>query len=467
MSGASRRQSGRNRTYLIFLTMRHNVTPFFLLLALFLGACDGDGTDASAPAPTIRVVAPDLTIAMVSTSVTVTLSVESDRTVTAVRAGDVDFVRNEGFESEWRGTLALTGGLNTFTVQPFIDGVPAEGSVLNVLKAQAEVVETSDVLMPYATGGHTMTALPDGQVVMLGGSFGAGGIALPDVHVHEQGGRFFAPRRPGFQEGRAGHTSILLPNNDILMLGGGTNGNVSGVNELVERVDIINADTGSREIPFVGAPIRRMYHSAWSSSGSDGVFITLFGGRGDVQYVPSPLLDIRSDVRVFELRGDTLYARSEALGPLIEPMAGHVTVPIDDAPRGQHKRFLVHGFRIGDVLTGKTMIFDADSPGEPDVQMAPSPAVDRLRAAAVHLPGVGAAVFGGRSATGDMITPEIEVYVSRADQFFSIPVAGDTTLVQRFGHQATLLPNGQIYLSGGFDAENAPLFDSEFLQITF
>ncbi len=447
--------------------MRYLVSPILLILSLFLCACDGDGSDPAVPAPVVRVVAPDLSIAIVDATVTVTLRVESDNTVTAVRMGGVEFVRSKDVDSEWTGTLPLAGGLNTFTVEPFIDGSPAQGSVVHALRAHVEVVETSDVLMPYATGGHTMTTLPDGQVVMLGGSFGAGGIALPDVHALKPGGRFFAPRRPGFQIGRAGHTSILLPNDEILMLGGGINGNVAGVGELVQRIDIVNADTGAREIPFVGAPIRRMYHSAWASMGSDGIFVTLFGGRGDVQYVPSPLLDIRDDVRVFELRDDTLYAQSEAIGTRVEPMAGHVTVPIDDAPHGQHKRFLVHGFRIGDVLTGKTMIFDLQSGRDPQVETAPSPVANRLRAAGVYLPGVGAALFGGRTEGGNMVVPEIEVFVTRAGQFFSIPVSGDATLVQRFGHHATLLANGQIYLSGGFDAENAPLFDSEFLQITF
>jgi len=446
--------------------MRHIVTPFILILSLFLGACDGDGTDPASPTPVVRVIAPDLSIAMVDPTVTITLTVESDRNVTGVQIGNVSMVRSEDFESAWVGTVSLRGGLNSFTVEPFLDGEPGAGSTLTVLHASAEIIETSDVLMPYATGGHTMTTLSDDQIVMLGGSFGAGGIALPDVHVRTPGARFFSPRRPGFLEARAGHSSTLLPNNEILLLGGGTSGNVTGVGELVEHVEIVNAETGARQIPFVGAPIRRMYHSSWTFVNGGSTFVTLFGGRGDVQYVPTPLLDIRSDVRTFELLNDTLFARSESIGEQIEPMAGHVTVPIDDAPHGQHRRFLTHGFRIGDVLTGRTMIFDLEPGQNPVVTSAPSPASDRLRAAGVHIPGLGAALFGGRSSDG-VLVPGIEVYVTDADQFFSIPVIGDTTLVHRFGHHATLLSDGQIYLSGGFDEENAPLFDSEFLRITF
>ncbi|PIQ62213.1 MAG: hypothetical protein COV99_06955 [Bacteroidetes bacterium CG12_big_fil_rev_8_21_14_0_65_60_17] len=447
--------------------MRTLITPLILLFTFLFSACDGDSVDVPVSAPVISVLSPDLSVAVVDAMVSVTLAVETDRNVTGVRVGGVDFSPSDAPDGAWEGTLPLAGGLNMFQVVPFLDETPAESSVLSVLKAQAELIRYDDNLMPFGVGGHTMTALTDGRVVMLGGSSGAGDLSNPFMHIHEPGKQFFTPQRSNLRDPRAGHSATRLPGDEVLVLGGGTSGNISIVSELTERVEIVGSDEQVREIPFVGDPIRRMYHTAWLSDGPDGTFVTVFGGRGDTQYVPTPLLGIRQDMRVFELRNDTLFARSEAIGMPIEPMAGHVTVPLDDAPLGQHKRFLVHGFRIGDTLTGETMFFDLTSPDGFVFATAPSPRANRLRPAGLHLPGVGAALFGGRTANGELIDPAIEVFVDEAGRFFSIPVVGDKPLVDRFGHQATLLPNGEIYLSGGFNGDNAPLFDSEFIQITF
>jgi hypothetical protein len=210
-----------------------------------------------------------------------------------------------------------------------------------------------------------------------------------------------------------------------------------------------------------------MYHTASLKTGENGTFITLFGGRGDIRYAPSPELGIRSDVRLFELRNDTLFARTTAIGPAIEPMAGHVQVPLDDAPLGAHRRYLVHGFRMGDTLVPETMIFDEDTDAGLLFASAPGPAHPRLRSAAVHIPGMGAALFGGRSADGTEMITGIELFVESANRFFSIPVVGERMPQPRFGHTATRLADGRIVLVAGFDDTNAPRRDVDILTLTF
>ncbi len=440
-----------------------NMPSLFLFFLLLIG-CNTEGP--AVPETTIEVVSPELAQALPDSTLELTVRVTTDRNVTRVTVNSVNLAR-EGTDALWSGTLPLSGGLNTLSLEAWSDAEVLVSREAHALVARAEVHVNEDGSLPFYMGGQTLTALTNDWLILAGGSFGAGGEAYNDIHFRPDDLPHFIPDRKGMAALRVGHTALALPDDRVIVLGGGTAGNITEPSQLVEIVEIIQKEGYASEIPVVGDPVRRMYHTASLKTGENGTFITLFGGRGDVQYSPAPVLGIRNDVRLFELRNDTLFARTTAIGPGIEPMAGHVQVALDNAPLGQHRRYLVHGFRMGDTLVPETMIFDEDTEAGLLFASAPGPAHPRLRSAAVHIPGMGAALFGGRSADGSEMVSGIELFVEAANRFFSIPVVGDRMPQPRFGHTATRLADGRIILVAGFDETNAPRRDVDILTLTF
>lgn len=437
----------------------------FLLLGCETSDQAGSGPSIE-PASSIEIVSPDLSRALPDSSLNLTVRVTSDQTVTRVTVNTVTLERGSTAQ-EWSGTIPLSGGLNTLSLEAWSTAERLLSIESHALVARAEVHVNETTSLPFYMGGHTLTPLANDWLVLAGGSFGAGGEAYNDIHFRPDDMPHFIPDRHGMAAMRAGHTAVALPDERVIVLGGGSAGNITDPSELVEIVEIVQKEGYAAQIPVIGDPIRRMYHTASLKTSENGTFITLFGGRGDIRYTPSAELGIRNDVRLFELRNDTLFARTTAIGPGIEPMAGHVQAPLDHAPRGEHRRYLVHGFRMGDTLVPETMIFDEDTDAGLLFATAPSPAHPRLRSAAVHIPDMGVALFGGRSADGTQMITEIELFVEDASRFFTIPVVGDLMPQPRFGHTATRLSDGRIILVAGFDETNAPRRDVDILTLTY
>ena len=86
---------------------------------------------------------------------------------------------------------------------------------------------TSTGAMHYARSGHTATVLPDGRVLMVGGST-PGGLPLiastPTAEVWAPWTGTFTMVNP-MATPRSGHTSTLLPSG-LVLVAGGYDGNV-------------------------------------------------------------------------------------------------------------------------------------------------------------------------------------------------------------------------------------------------
>ncbi len=446
------------------ILMGRTTTFFLLTAALMLSACDRSFSEVSEA--TVVVISPDVRIALSENTIDLELQVTAARDVTQVRTGGVEFSQVTN-SNRWLASLSLQKGLNQFVIETTVDDGPMGLDTVKVFHLTHSFESaTAARIITFVTGGHTTTLLPNGTLVLLGGSARPGGPGAFDAYIWETAFVRFAPARETSFFDRIGHSASLLPDGRILVAGGASFGDISSVSELVEQVEIFDPTTGTfSAIPSSGEPIRRMYHTAVLRHIGTDVYIVLFGGRGDTQYGTNPRLDIRRDMRTFQLRNDSLIALSPAVGPFIEFMAGHTQSALTVEESGRAERFLIAGIKFGATLNAASLTIDFGSLAGIDIAPTTTMNTARLRHSSVTLaPGL-VAHFNGRGEFIDDVFQGGELFVEEAGVYFSFPDDLATQLTAAFGQSATLLPDGRVLLIGGFDETGAGLSVVEFVSL--
>jgi hypothetical protein len=428
-------------------------------LLFVLSGCDRAFQDVGEA--TIEVVHPDVSTATTEEQVILELSVESVREVTRVRSQATEFARDAS-TGHWQAPVTLKKGLTQVIIEAFVDDGPTRTDTVSIFRLAYTQSSVAVSMLPFTTGSHSLTRTPSGPYLLVGGSYQAGETAALDTHTWSVGDAIFKPMRalPTFP--RVGHTASALPDGRVLIVGGAVRGNVEVTTDLVSTVEVFDPATQEFNIlPFSGDPIRRMYHTAMVRERNGLVFLIVLGGRGDTQYYPNPLLGIREDMRTFQLRNDSLVALSPAVGPFIEPLAGHVGIPMSTGPESSASRFLVNGLKFGPVTTPSSFVMDFDGPFGIDITPTRAMHKPRIRHAGVVIaPGI-VALFGGRGEDPEDVLGTGEIYVEEANAYFKLPF----TIKPRFGLSATLLPDNNILLLGGFDATSNALTDADFVSL--
>lgn len=454
----------RSTTALRFPMPRIRLSYLVCCLALLVSACDRPFRDVGQA--TVEVVSPDVTEAQDLDRIDLELRVTSVRDVTSVRTGAVDFAPT-GAVDIWRASLDLSPGLNRFLIETQVDDGPVGVDTVDVLRISWSVTSrTPQRWLLSGVGSHSATALTDGSLVIIGGSSQPGGSGGFDAWTLPAGGNSFRPARNQSVAPRVGHSATLLPDGRILLLGGGSSGNVDEVSQLVETAEIYDpANESFTEIPVAGDPIRRMYHTAILRVVGGSTFLVLLGGRGDTQYTPAPALGIRQDMRTFELRHDSLFARSPSVGPFIRAMAGHTQVPVDLRPPGESEVYLVSGVDFDQEFRSLALTMDFNAPAGIDVQEANPPMIPRIRHASVSLGDGFVAHFGGRNVQDDSLVDSGEIHVATAGRSFRFPSALNAALPRAWGLTASRLSDGRVLLVGGFDADGTALAAVDFVSL--
>lgn len=442
--------------------MRSGVVILVCILAVTCTSCDRPFREVEPPA--IEVLHPDANQILLTEATGVRLRTSSFRDVQRVTIGD----RVASFDSttgEWRDTLLLRVGLNTFALRAQDVLGTVRTDTLRLVRAR--VVDSDPAVeTPFALGGHTATLLDDGQVLISGGSSRYGGVASRDAFLMTEDG---AARRivQGLQVARTGHTSVRLPDGRVLIAGGSRVGEVNQLADVVTEVEMF--DPASRvftRVPVSGAPVSRAFHSVAAYRDGDEVLIDFFGGYGDVSFGGGARLGTRRDIGTYMLRNDTLIAVGNPLsGVLLDPMAGHTQVSLTGARDRREEVSFVFGTRFSG-LQQQTLSLVLDfrvRPGAIEAYDAPGYAKPRTRHASAS-PRPGAALLlGGMSNEPDLLVRVAESYIHEARRVFRFP--SGVLDVQTFGHSATKLPDGRILVIGGFGTDLVARPTGRFLRV--
>lgn len=440
--------------------------PLYLaiLVLVLLSGCDRPFADVGMA--TIEVVSPDVTVATDRERVLLDLRVTSVRTVTQVRASGVDF--SSIGDDIWRAELDLVPGINRFAIESMVDDGPVSRDTVDVLRVRwARIASPTDRPLLFGIGGHTMSRLQNGTLVMVGGSALAGSQGSFDAWILPPNESRFAPARTQAAVPRVGHTATVLPDNRILLTGGGYRGNIETTDELVETVELFNPESETfTAVPVDGAPIRRMYHTALLRNLEDQVYLVLLGGRGDTRYTPSPQLGIRRDMRTFLFRNDSLIALSPAIGPFIRPVAGHTQVALDGNEEGMNGRFLVTGMDLENDYQGVNFLMDFDAPAGIDIREWSPLRTPRIRHTSVAISPGYVVHLGGRDPETDQPLGGGEIHVESVRSSFYLPPGLASAITTSYGGTATHTSEATVITVGGFDSAGEGLSDVNFVSLS-
>ncbi len=430
------------------------------LCTLFLTACERPFVDEETPQ--IQILEPNLSETIAHRAITISLTATSFREVFDVRLNGVPMQRQDS--GIWQIDWVLSRGINELIFEA-IDVADVTGIDTTYALHLPFGFTLNAPRLPAGRGGHTATFSRSADLFVVGGAEYVGGAARSDVYVLPFGATSFTTSQARLGEARTGHTTTRLPDGRLLILGGSRVDNLQSVYDLVESAEVLDPDMGTLlTVPVEGEPIRRTLHSAIVRSGNAGrVFVDLYGGRGDISYGSDPVLGVRRDLRTFEVLSNRVVALNDPFSAPLLPLGvfGHTSTQIHD---GQHALFgtLFNGdltehvnFRLHYEADGSLTLLDVAAMTTP-----------RTRHVATRLLGNLVALFGGRrEAPGDVVV-QPEIYSVKGDRFFRMPPGQQA--IQRFGHTGSTYFPDTVLLVGGFGVDGTAFAASEFFAfITF
>ncbi len=421
-----------------------------IVLACGVGVSGCDRAFVPVVPPDVRVIAPDdLDVARDADSLDLTVEATSFRPITSVRVGSVELIRVGG-TTRWSGRVGLRDGLNVLplTAQD-TEGVTG---VDTAFVYRIALIQAERVSLPSPRGGLTITLLPDGTLLAIGGG-ATGGEATSDAWTLAPGAAEWQSVPGGTTRRRTGHTATLLPDGRVLIAGGSSRDGLTDLTQLVESIEAYDPATG-RFVPVTldGAPILRTHHTAFFRLEQDVPVVELLGGRGNIDFLPNRRLGVREDVRTLAIRPDGVQALSPSgttgQGQPVEPIEGHATVDVG-APGAPLFRTSGVAFAGGEALRQAFAFSIVQERLRPVATQLPR--IGRFRSAyAVGLPGE-MWTAGGESGPG-VLAPAADLFVQRARRSFSIPLEAGV-----MGGAGYSDGNGGLCLVGGFDATGAAI----------
>lgn len=434
-----------------------------ILLAALVG-CDRPFVEPTAP--TLEVLEPaDLGTVRTERVLPLAFRASSFQAVDRVEVNG-EPATYRGQEDVYLDTLLLETGLNTIRVAAFDAGGTVGEDTLYAVYLPYQFAPIPGHL-PAPLGGHAATTLADGSVLLTGGAPGATAAAQDAALRFEPGTFAFAEEPETLVSARAGHTASRLPDGRVLILGGSERGAPTTPADLVTTAELFDPADGSfAEIPVVdedGAPappILRTDHTVTVLGDEGGApFVYLYGGL--VPRFDGEALDPTEFMRT--LRLETGPDRLVAVGPRerfrFVPIAGHTQTPLADAGADGFGHYLIAGTSLPDASAPAAPFVFTFAPNLVDTAATADSAQARTDHAAARF-GDLVLVTGGRDPETSEVLRDGEVFAAEAARFFRFG-ADPRPSVPRWGHTATNLGDGRILLVGGFSASGDALDQTE------
>jgi N-acetylneuraminic acid mutarotase len=265
------------------------------------------------------------------------------------------------------GQVLLTGGQTN------------SGVVLNTAELFDPLINTFTALsatMTVARAGHTATLLPDGTVLLSGGYTAHSGTALSSAEIYDPVSNTFTALKARMQRTRVFHAAVLLPSGQVLLTGGS-------------------------------------------------------------QYVSGAALD---SAELYDPVGQTFTLMTATMTKARWGLAAALL------PNGQV--LLTGGTTPNGYITPLAEVYDPVA--QTFTALSATMRTDRRHHAATLLPSGELLLTGGQSNEEDFLN-SAEVYNYVTQTFRALPA---TMTLDRQGHSATLLPSGLVLVAGGEDQFN-------------
>ncbi|MEM1043564.1 MAG: kelch repeat-containing protein [Bacteroidota bacterium] len=445
-------------------------TALFSLAALLLG-CERPFVEPQAPS--VELVSP-ADLGEVRAAQDLSLAFEASSPSSGIDRVEVNGVPAtfDRDDDRYLATVRLEQGLNRITVEAF-DGLGTVGGDTLFAVFLPFQFASSETRLPGPVGGHATTALADGTLLLTGGAGGAAEPARSDALLLDPSTLAFTSLRTPMLAARAGHAASLLPDGRVLITGGSAVVRPAGASAFVTTAELFDPSTRTfSEVPLVAAdgglpiPVQRSGHTvAVLDSGEGDVSVYLYGGTANLGTADAPRLGPSPFMRrlVFEdgPSGPRLVAPNRSEGFRFAATSGHTQTPRADVGPDGFGRYLFAG--ASDVSDPATplpfeLTFAPETINTRFVGPLQTPRADH---AAARLAGPALSenlvlFTGGLRASDGAALPSGEVFAAEAAQSFRF--ADNTRLAApRWGHTATNVGDARILVVGGFSASGTPL----------
>src|SRR5579863_7332730 len=325
------------------------------------------------------------------------------------------------------GKVLVTGGFN--------------GSrVLNTAELYDPVANTFTALttMTSARQFHTATLLPNGEVLLTGGWNGS--RVLNTAELYDPVANTFTALSAMMTTARAYHTATLLPNGKVLLTGGW-----NGSGSILNTAEVYEA------LPPSANTFTALSATMTSARAADTATLLPNGQvlitGGDNRF---PGTGTTSDTaELYDPVANTFTALSATMTTARE---GHRATLL---PNGQV--LVTGGFNNGSSALNTAELYDPVA--NTFTALTATMTSARQFHMAALLPNGQVLLTGGTDGSGTVVNTA-ELYDPVAQTFTALTATTGTPITMtsaRQGHTATLLPNGQVLLTGGTDGSGTVL----------
>ena len=308
------------------------------------------------------------------------------------------------------GKVLIAGG-SGYTM-PF--PVPFPLSSVELYDPVANSFAASTPSMNDARTGATATLLSNGKVLIAGGygSFSA----LASSELYDPASNSFAPAAsiPPMNTSRAGASATLLPNGKVLIAGG-----LDTASQALKSTELYDPVSNSFAASTPSMNVGR--HAAVASLLPNGKVLIAGGISAS---------DVSFSVELYDPASNSFAASTP---PMNMSHAGGATVTL--LPNG--KVLIAGGGCCGDDAPGDIDLYDTVT--NSFATSTPSMNVARAGATATLLPNGSVLIAGGASNTTELYDPVSNTFAA------STPSMNDA----HYSATATLLPNGKVLIAGG------------------